>query len=95
MIIGGGVNCLNMKEVPGKDEDISTTIDLDFLCQTFKSYKVYFRNKATCPFNRGNWIIDFFIENEIIPVFCLKIPVSMTQEHVNKFLKPLKDKMGN
>jgi hypothetical protein len=93
-VIGGSVHTMNRPSAPPPNETIEDDMNLDELLKVFCSFKVYFRDKESCPFNRGNWIIDFFMPNSpILPGFSLKLPASMKKEEITKWLKPLTEKI--
>ena len=95
-VLGRDVNTVNRNEVPSENETICDDMDVNLASEFFTSVKVYFRDKDECPFNRGNWIIDFFTCGDtMIPIFCMKLPKSMTEEQVKRWVKPLVDKLKN
>lgn len=49
---------------------------------------VYIRPKIHCPFNRGNWLIDFHdVEGNVF--FCLRLPIEMTYAEIKRYVYPV------
>jgi hypothetical protein len=95
-LIHGTVDTVNRSEIPLSNETIEDDIDLDVLLKTFSGFQVYVRDKESCPYNQGNWIIDFFtLDNPDFPGFSFKLPACMKQEEVMKWIKPLEEKIKN
>ena len=89
-----GLNTHNRKDVPSATETIDDVLKLDKLVKVFNSIKIYFRDKESCPYNRGNWVIDFFSpHNDLFPGYCLKLPASMDKKEIMRWVKPLTEKL--
>ncbi len=96
-IIAGSVETINRDSAPLFNETIEDDIHIDKLLKVFSSFKFYLRDKESCPFNRGNWVIDFFIPGmPLFASFSIKLPSSMKEEEIIRWIKPLKERMrGN
>jgi hypothetical protein len=87
------VHAVNRNSIP----DINITIfdDMDLPLDLIKSVNYYLRPAEVCPFGRGNWILDILFLNGTI--YCVKLPIEMTEEHfmfyINPVLEYIKDKM--
>lgn len=85
------VQSLNKHAPPLPGETIADDFDVVAIVEAGLSISVYPRAKEDCPFNRGNWIIDFKLGGDV--KFCLKLPIQMKEEEVLSWLKPLTDKL--
>lgn len=86
----GLVNGFTRHSIPEPNETIAEDIHIEKMVKVFKHINVYLRTKEKCPFSRGNWIIDFHHDSDsVIPAHCLKLPLEMTREQVDAYLKPL------
>jgi len=96
IIVAGDVNAMYRGTIPSKDETIKDDFDIVAIAKVTKRISVYVRNKEDCPLNRGCWVIDFFHDSEcLLPIFCLKFPLEMKKEDVERWLKPLTDIIPN
>ncbi len=87
------VNTLNRKEIPKPDETIEDDLEIDKLVSNIKEMNVYFRDKESCPYKRGNWVIDIIlITNQLM---CLKYPKEMKRAEFLRFIKPLTTALDN
>lgn len=94
--VGGEVEGTHRTTIPTSNETIADDMHIDEVAKAFSAIRIYFRDKESCPFNRGNWVIDFFSGlNRIIPSFCMKLPAEMKEEDVHRWAKPLGDKFKN
>lgn len=95
-VIYGDVESVVRGEIPLSDETIEDDIDIEGIIKVCQKVSVYFRDQQSCPFNRGNWLIDFFRSYEdVMPCFSFKLPKEMTREQIDKWVKPLMDKYKN
>lgn len=92
-IMHGPVQTMNKKDIPLPNETIEDDINIDELSKVISSFNVYSRSKEECPWNRGNWIIDFFSSGNPFPMFSLKLPIIMTKEALAQWLLPLREKI--
>ncbi len=87
------VHCYNRLEAPKKGisiiEDCNMSLsDFEKIKKLLIGLEIYKRDKESCPFNRGNWVCDQYIGNDI---FCIKLPIEMHEEDVKTYFKPLID----
>lgn len=83
------VNAIKRDTIPAEGETIDQDIHVDQIVKHCNGMNVYQRSKQECPFGRGNWIVDCVHDEEVI--LCLKLPLEMTKNQLDKFLKPLLD----
>ena len=89
------IHTINRDYIPKENETFRTDFTDEFFSEENLSkiqyVRVYYRSKEECPFNRGNVIIYiFFIDN----IQCIKLPLEMTEEHVNRYIQPLYDELN-
>lgn len=93
MIKAQNVPCLDRDSVPDENESIATDFEIDLFFPIISKVRGYLRTKEECPFARGNWIIDITFNHS--DIFCIKLPIEMTEENFLKYSKPLMDKFKN
>lgn len=90
-IISEHVQSVNRTSIPKENETISDDYYIEKMIPLIYSVEVYMRDKKECPRNRGNWIIDIrFKEGDL---FCIKLPIEMTEEHMTKWFAPMREKL--
>jgi hypothetical protein len=90
--VGGFVRTVNKLSLPSETETISDDLHLEEILKVVVEITIYYRNKESCPYHRGNWVIDLFSEQDKrIPIFCIKLPTTMKEGEVNRYVKPLID----
>lgn len=93
-VIGFEVDGQTRPTIPEAGETIEEIVVFDpDVLNSIKSIKIYQRDKDACPWALGNWIIDIFLFDG--KVFCLRLPLEMTKEHVLEYCKPLYDALDN
>ena len=83
------VHGFRRESIPDAGETIETDVPElinGLLLPTFSKIDIYFRDKKSCPFKRGNWICDVSIGDLI---FCIKLPAEMLESDVLEYFKPL------
>ncbi len=85
------VDSINRKDIPKENETIEDDLEVDHIVPHIKEMVVYFRDKESCPFNRGNWMIDILTYNN--QLHCIKLPKEMSEKEVMRYLEPLKTKL--
>lgn len=90
-VIEQEVHGLNKRKIPKKGETIENDLNVDIVVPFIKEMCVYFRPKEVCPYNRGNWVIDLLMNDNMM--LCLKLPKEMKEDDVMKWLKPLTNKL--
>jgi hypothetical protein len=87
------VHGLNLKEIPKQGETIKYDMNIEYIVPRIKDLKIYYIPKEVCPYNRGNWILDFEIREDDgnIGLMCIKLPKEMKEEEVLEWTKPLLD----
>lgn len=83
----------NRDKMPKKGITILEITDIKKFMKYVFYVAIYFRDKDSCPFRRGNWIIDLYIKNEYFPSFCIKLPKEMTNDQIIAYAKPLVDNL--
>ena len=82
------VDCLDRSKAPSPDETIDDDLHLNELCKAgVYRYDVYLRDKESCPWGRGSWMIDLWRDEDI--VMSVKLPIEMNQEEVDRYCAPL------
>lgn len=90
-MIGYHVEAFNRPTKPEEGKTIADDIEIDEISKICSLAKIYIRDKKICPLGRGNWVIDFHQDDKTInPILCLKMPMDMTRENIEKWLEPLK-----
>lgn len=79
--------CLNRLSIPPEGKTIADEFDIDKMVPLISRVDVYLRDPATCPFGRGNWMID--IRFSAGNLFSIKLPKEMKEDQVDKFIEPL------
>lgn len=89
---------IKMGEVPGihinsvsEKENIEDHFKIEELLKIISSLSFYYRDPICCPFARGNWVVDLHFTDG--GIYSIKLPKSMSEERIHKYLKPLTDKM--
>lgn len=84
------VNGTNRKNIPEDGADISEVVNIEYLIEFLESINIWYRGKESCPFARGNWLID--LTNKFGETYCIKLPKEMTEQAVMKYAQPLLDR---
>lgn len=85
------VNCLNRRTIPSENETISDDVDIEKTIPLVKEMTIYFRDKESCPMNRGNWIVDLHMaDNQLCAI---KLPKEMQEKDVLKYMQPMIDRL--
>ena len=83
------VNGQTRDTIPTDKETIADDINIEKLLPILMGFEVYVRPKEACPWARGNWILDFIFNDG--QIYCIRLPIEMSDEHVYAFIKPLTD----
>jgi hypothetical protein len=88
------VSCQNRLSTPDDNETIYTDMpDLKESVSDMMEVTIYKRLKEDCPFARGNWMCDIvYSSNER---YCIKLPLSMNEDDVVQYFKPLIDDLNS
>ena len=85
------VDSVKRKSIPDENETIADDLNLEMMKELkIASANCYYRPPDVCPFNRGNWIIDFMSIDSYV-IHCIKLPKEMSEERFKNFIEPLKN----